>query len=49
MDGKYVVEVGGKNKNEKQIKSISNSYLAIDGITIGIGKRIPLYLFGFLY
>ena len=49
IDSKYVIEVGGKGKNKKQIKSVPNSYLAIDGIKVGIGKRIPLYLFGFLY
>ena len=49
VDGKHVIEVGGRNKNEKQIKSLPDAYLALDGIKIGIGKRIPLYLFGFLY
>lgn len=49
VDQQYCFEVGGKNKNEKQIKGISDSYLAVDGIILGIGKRIPLYLFGMLY
>lgn len=49
IDGKYTIEVGGKNKDFKQIRNVNESYLAIDGIEIGIGKKIPLYLFGFLY
>lgn len=49
IDDYYVIEVGGKGKTEKQIKSVKNSYLAIDGIEMGFGKRIPLYLFGLLY
>lgn len=49
IDHTTVIEVGGKNKKEKQIQNIPDAYLAIDGIAVGIGKRIPLYLFGFLY
>jgi uncharacterized protein len=49
VDGKYVIEIGGKGKTNKQIKSIKDAYLAIDNIEIGFGKRIPLYLFGFFY
>ncbi|OGT46252.1 MAG: hypothetical protein A3E82_04270 [Gammaproteobacteria bacterium RIFCSPHIGHO2_12_FULL_38_11] len=49
LDGKYTFEVGGKNKDFKQIKSIAESYLALDNIEIGFGRKIPLYLFGLLY
>ena len=49
LDGKYTIEVGGKNKDFKQIKSAKEAYLALDNIDIGIGKKIPLYLFGLLY
>ncbi len=49
IDGKTVIEVGGKGKDFKQIKSHDHAYLAVDGIEIGFGKKIPLYLFGFLY
>jgi len=49
IDHKHIIEVGGRNKTERQIKSLSDAYLAVDGIPIGIGKRIPLYQFGFLY
>lgn len=46
---KYIFEIGGKNKNKKQIKDIKNSYLVLDDITVGTKNTIPLYLFGFLY
>jgi uncharacterized protein len=49
VGGKYIVEVGGQGKTQKQIKSLNDAYLALDGIVIGFGKRIPLFLFGFLY
>jgi predicted AAA+ superfamily ATPase len=41
-------EVGGKNKNFKQIKDINNSYLAVDIDFSTNNKKIPLWLFGFL-
>jgi uncharacterized protein len=49
VNQKYTIEVGGSNKDYKQIANIPNSYLAIDDITIGINNKIPLWLFGFLY
>ncbi len=49
VDNKYTFEIGGKNKSFKQIKDINNSFLAIDDVETGIGNKIPLWLFGFLY
>lgn len=49
VDDEYLFEVGGKKKNFNQIKSETNSYLACDDIEQGIGSKIPLWLFGFLY
>jgi len=49
IDNKYTFEIGGKNKSFKQIKDIKNSFLAIDDVETGIGNKIPLWLFGFLY
>ncbi|WP_234364146.1 ATP-binding protein [Lunatibacter salilacus] len=45
----WTFEIGGTSKDDKQIKNVKNSYLVIDDIEIGIGNRIPLWLFGFLY
>lgn len=49
VDDKYTFEIGGKNKGFKQIKDIEDSFLALDNMEIGIGNKIPLWLFGFLY
>jgi len=49
VDDTFVFEVGGSSKKEKQIVGLENAYLAIDGVEIGKNRKIPLYLFGFLY
>lgn len=49
VDQDYLFEVGGKGKNFNQIKSHKNGYLACDEIEQGVGAKIPLWLFGFLY
>lgn len=49
VDKRYTFEVGGKNKTKKQITGISDAYLAKDGIEIGFGNVIPVWLFGFMY
>ena len=49
VDGKYIFEIGGKNKSFKQIKDIENSFVVSDDIEIGVGNKVPLWLFGFLY
>lgn len=49
VDKRYTFEVGGKNKTKKQIKDISEAYLAKDGIEIGFSNVIPVWLFGFMY
>ena len=49
VDGKYTFEVGGKNKTFNRIANLPNSYLAVDDTEYGMGNRIPLWLFGFLY
>ncbi len=49
VDDKYIFEVSGRKKGFSQIKDISNSFLAVDDIEIGIGDKIPIWLFGFLY
>lgn len=49
VDDKYIFEIGGKKKSFNQIKAEQNAYLACDDIESGSGKKIPLWLFGFLY
>jgi len=45
----YTFEVGGRKKTYDQIRDLPDSYLAVDDLEVGIGNRIPIWLFGFLY
>lgn len=45
----YAFEIGGKDKTNKQIVGIENSFIVADGIEYGYQNKIPLWLFGFLY
>jgi hypothetical protein len=49
IDGKWLFETGGRSKGFSQIKDKSDSFVVNDGIELGIGNKIPLWLFGFLY
>lgn len=49
VDDKYLFEVGGKSKMQKQITGIENVYIAADDIEYGFRNKISLWLFGFMY
>lgn len=49
IDGKYIFEVGGRSKDYGQIANIPESFVIADGIDVGFGNKIPMWLFGFLY
>lgn len=49
VDNTYVFEIGGKNKNNKQIKEVTNAFIIADDIEYGFKNKIPLWLFGFIY
>lgn len=49
VDRRYLFEVGGAKKSFAQIKDIPDSFIAADNIPVGLGNKIPLWLFGFLY
>lgn len=49
VDGKFIFEVGGKNKTDHQVRGEKNAFVALDDIEIGYDNRIPLWLFGWLY
>lgn len=49
VNGKYIFEIGGTSKKYTQIANLPDSYIVIDDIEFGIGNKIPLWLFGFLY
>lgn len=49
VDGRHLFEVGGRGKGFDQIKDIPDSFVANDGVEVGFGNKIPLWLFGFMY
>ena len=49
IDGKITIEVGGKDKSFDQIAGIPDSYILADSMEFPIGKKLPLWLVGFLY
>lgn len=49
VDEKYLFEVGGKNKQYKQIADLPDSFVIVDDIETGFGNKIPMWLFSFLY
>jgi predicted AAA+ superfamily ATPase len=49
INERYVFEIGGKDKNEAQIKEVENAFIVADNIEFGFKNKIPLWLFGFMY
>jgi predicted AAA+ superfamily ATPase len=49
VDDKYYFKIGGRSKQQKQIKGLDNAFVVKDNIEDGIANIIPLWLFGFLY
>ena len=49
IDGQYIFELGGRNKDFSQIEGIDDAYVVANEIELGVGKKIPLWMFGFLY
>ncbi|MFW6020261.1 MAG: ATP-binding protein [Bacteroidales bacterium] len=49
VNNRLTFEIGGRNKTQRQIQNTAQAYIAADDIESGSGKRIPLWMFGFLY
>jgi predicted AAA+ superfamily ATPase len=49
VNKKIIFEIGGKNKKFNQLKDYDKGFIVCDNIESGINKKIPLWLFGFLY
>lgn len=49
IDDKFIFEVGGKTKSQKQIKGLKDAFVAKDNMEFPAGNAIPLWLLGFLY
>lgn len=49
IDDTHTIEIGGKNKQKKQIKGVDDAYVVSDDIEFGADNRIPLWVFGLMY
>jgi uncharacterized protein len=49
IDGQLTLEIGGKNKGNKQIDGLKNAWIVSDQLEYPTMNRIPLWLLGFLY
>lgn len=49
IDGIYTIEVGGEDKDFRQIANLPNSYVLADNIETVIGHKLPIWVVGFLY
>jgi len=49
VNEKFLFEVGGKSKAQKQIEGIQNAFIIKDDIEYASGNIIPLWMFGMLY
>lgn len=49
VNGKYLFEVGGKSKGQKQLAEKDNAWVVKDDIEFPTLKTIPLWMFGLLY
>ena len=49
LNDHYTFEIGGRNKNRKQLKSIKNSFVFADDIVSVERDNLPLWLLGFLW
>ncbi len=49
VDGRWVFDLSATRRITKTIRSNPNGYVATDGLEVGNGKIIPLWMFGLLY
>ena len=49
VDRKYTIEVGGEDKDFRQIKDIPNSFVLADNLETALGHKLPIWAVGFLY
>lgn len=49
IDNDFIFEIGGKDKDIKQIVNEKKAWIVADNIEISVNNKIPLWLFGFLY
>ena len=49
IDGTYTFEIGGPDKGFSQIAGMENAFVFADGIEMPAGRKLPLWMLGFIY
>lgn len=49
INNRFIFEIGGKHKTNKQISELTDAFIAADNNEYTYKNTIPLWLFGFLY
>ena len=49
VDGKYIIEIGGRSKDFSQIAGLKDSYIFADDWDMPDGAKLPIWMLGFLY
>jgi len=49
IDGRYIFEIGGVDKDYTQIADLPDSYIFADNLEYATGHKLPLWLLGLLY
>lgn len=49
VNGKYTLEIGGQDKGFHQISGVADAYVFADGMEMPMGRKLPLWMLGFLY
>lgn len=49
VDGEYTFEIGGPDKGFSQIAGVEKSFVFADGTEMPSGRKLPLWMLGFIY
>ena len=49
VNDKYTFEIGGPDKGFSQIAGVDDSFVFADGIEMPVGRKMPLWMLGFIY
>ena len=49
VDGRYTFEVGGRDKTFSQVAGIEDSFVLADDLETPMGRKLPIWMMGFLY
>lgn len=49
VEDQYTFEIGGRKKGAAQVHGVEDAFVVRDGHEVGLGRTMPLWVFGFLY